>query len=102
MLGFGVFPLVLPSAIAALGDPEGYFSLEIRAFGAFAIIVPPSPHSGQNAFFRGGGWGVYILRGARQEFYTPPTPRRVFSGVGGWGCIKFSPVPYSRGFVNVF
>ena len=23
--------------------------------------------------------------------YTPPTPRRVFSGMGGWGCIKFGP-----------
>ena len=25
-------------------------------------------------------------------FYTPPTPRRVISGVGGWGCIKIGPV----------
>ena len=25
-------------------------------------------------------------------FYTPPTPRRAFSGVGGWGCINFGPV----------
>ena len=24
-------------------------------------------------------------------FYTPPTPRTVFSGVGGWGRIKFGP-----------
>ena len=24
--------------------------------------------------------------------YTPPTPRRVFSRVGGWGCIKIGPV----------
>ena len=25
-------------------------------------------------------------------FYTPPTPRRAFSGVRGWGCTKFGPV----------
>ena len=42
---------------------------------------------------------MYILRPhaagilyAPPPFYTPPTPRRVFSGVGGWGCIKFGPV----------
>ena len=29
-------------------------------------------------------------------FYTPPTPRRVFSGVGGWGCIKFGPVKHQK------
>ena len=38
--------------------------------------------------------GVYILRPHAAgmlyapHFYTPPTPRRVFSGVGGWGCTK--------------
>ena len=42
--------------------------------------------------------GVYILRPHAAgilyapPFYTPPTPRRVFSGVGVWGCIKFGPV----------
>ena len=25
-------------------------------------------------------------------FIRPPTPTRVFSGVGEWGCIEFSPV----------
>ena len=42
---------------------------------------------------------MYILRPhaagilyAPPVLYTPPTPRRVFSGVGGWGCIKFGPV----------
>ena len=41
---------------------------------------------------------MYILRPRAAEilyappFYTPPTPRRVFSGVGGWGCIKIGPV----------
>ena len=46
-----------------------------------------------------GGGGVYSEPPTRQEFYTPPpflyappAPRRVFSGVGGWGCIKFGPV----------
>ena len=44
--------------------------------------------------------GVYILRPHAAgilyapPFYTPPTPRRVFSGVGGWGCIKFGPVTF--------
>ena len=58
---------------------------------------PPPPIFGQKGIFMGGG-GVYILKPPRQEFYTPPlfytppTPKRVFSGVGGWGCIKFSPV----------
>ena len=51
---------------------------------------PPTPISGHKAFFRGGGVGVYILRPHAAgilyapPFYTPPTPRRVFSGVGGW------------------
>ena len=27
-------------------------------------------------------------------FYTPPTPRRVISGGGGWACIKFGPVKF--------
>ena len=58
---------------------------------------PPPPISGPKAFFR-EGVGVYILRPQAvgilyaPPFYTPPTPRRVFSGVGGWGCIKFGPV----------
>ena len=33
-------------------------------------------------------------------FYTPPTPRGVFSGVGGWGCIKCGHVTTLR--LNVF
>ena len=59
---------------------------------------PPTPISGHKAFFRGEGGGVYILRPHAAgilyppPFYTPPTPRRVFSGVGGGGCIKFGPV----------
>ena len=28
-------------------------------------------------------------------FYTPPTLSRVFSGVWGWGCIKFGPVDFA-------
>ena len=66
------------------------------------IIYAPLPlHTifGQKAFFRGrGGGGLYFEPPPRQDFYTPPplflrppTPRRVFSGVGAWGCIKFGP-----------
>ena len=52
---------------------------------------PSTPISGHKAFFRGGGGGVYFETTTRQDFYTPPpflhppTPRRVFSGVGGGG-----------------
>ena len=64
------------------------------------LYTPPHPPpliSGQKAFFSGGG-GVYILSPHAAgilyapPFYTPSTPRRVFLGVGGWGCIKFGPV----------
>ena len=34
------FPLLLPLAITAFGGLEGYFSLAIKAFGAFQLIVP--------------------------------------------------------------
>ena len=40
MLAFGVFPLFLPSAIAAFGGHKGHFSLAIMAFGAFEFIIP--------------------------------------------------------------
>ena len=55
---------------------------------------PPLPPFARKEFLG----GAYILKPPRQEFYTPPlfytlpTPRRVFSGVGGWGCIKIGPV----------
>ena len=51
--------------------------------------------------------GVYILRPHAAgilyapPFYTPPTPRRVFSGVGGGACIKFGPVPKSAPLCSV-
>ena len=53
---------------------------------------PPSPPPmfDQKASLRGRGC-VYLWSSPRQDFYTPPTFRRVFSGVGGWGCIKSGP-----------
>ena len=38
-MALGVFPLFLPSTITASGGPEAYFSLAIKAFGAFELIV---------------------------------------------------------------
>ena len=67
--------------------------------------LPSGPPFLAKRHFPGEGVGVYILRPARQEFYTPPpfyTPptfRRVFSGVGGWGCIKIGPVKKFQKFV---
>ena len=40
IVAFGVFPLLLPLAIAAFRGFEGYFGLAIIAFGAFELIVP--------------------------------------------------------------
>ena len=65
--------------------------------------LPPTFWARRHFSGRGGG-GLHILKPPRQEFYTPPfflnytppTPRGVFSGVGGWGCIKFGPVQHVR------
>ena len=54
---------------------------------------------------------MYILKPLRQDFdmpplfYTPPTPRRVFSGVGGVGVYKMWPrkiLAFWVGFPGVF
>ena len=60
----------------------------------------PSPISGHKAFLRQGGGDIISRPPATgvlytPPFYTPPTPRRVFSGMGAWACIKFGPV-FSR------
>ena len=58
---------------------------------------PPSPHFlAKRHFSREGGGGVYFEapRGRnfiRPPFYTPPTPRRVFSEMGGVGVYKIWP-----------
>ena len=64
----------------------GVFHCNFESFlpGRNYIRPPPPPISGQKAFSGGGGWGVYILRPHAAgiytpPFYTPPTPRRVFS-----------------------
>ena len=58
------------------------------------IRPPPPTISWPKGIFQERGVGVYILRAhaagiyAPPPFYTPPTLGRVFSGVGGWGCIE--------------
>ena len=60
------------------------------------LYTPPPSHFWQKALIRGRGRGVYILKPPAAGFlhpplvYTHPTPRRVFSGVGG-GVYKIWP-----------
>ena len=70
------------------------------------IYIPPPPPPSPNFWPRGhfSVRGMYIREApaagisyAPRLFYAPPTPRKVFSGVGG--CINFGPVeksPISR------
>ena len=59
--------------------------------------TPPLPHFWPEGFFPGEGGGGVISNPPTTGilypplFYTPPTPRRVFSGVGGGGVSKFGP-----------
>ena len=62
---------------------------------------PPLPHFWPEGIFQGRGGGVVYFEAPRGRnfirpplLYTPPTPRRVFSGVAGWGCIKIGPVSH--------
>ena len=57
---------------------------------------PHPPHFGLKGIFEGRGVGVHILRPHAAgipppHFFHPPTPRRVFSGVGGLGVYKIWP-----------
>ena len=73
---------------------------DVQRFSRERLYKPsPPPFLAKRHFSGEGGGGVYFEapRGRnfiRPPFYTPPTPRRVFSGMGGWGCIKFGPVVF--------
>ena len=60
-------------------------------------FIHPPPFLAKRQFSGEGGGDVYFEppRGRNfirpAPFIHPPTPRKVFSGVGGWGCIKFGP-----------
>ena len=62
---------------------------------------PLAPHLGQKTCFSGGGEGCVFFEPPSGRnfirppplFYTPPSPRRVFSGVREWGCLKIGPPP---------
>ena len=86
----GVCPLRFVPLSAALKT--------IREEIIYTRILPLPPFLAKR-HFSGEGGGVSILSpyGAGisnppPPFYTPPTPRRVFIGVRGWGCIKIGPV----------
>ena len=66
------------------------------------IIHVSPPHVWLTRVFQGRGGVLFEAPRGRNcippssyiyiYIYTPPTPRRAFSGVGGWGCIKSGPV----------
>ena len=94
------------TAVETAGETRGYRA-ECRGElpGRNYIRPPPPPpflakrhFSGEGGcIFQGRGVGVYILSPHAAgilyapPFYTPPTPRRVFSGVGGAGVYKIRP-----------
>ena len=87
----GPFNLPIPSATKTLCNQ--------KIQGKLYTPPPPPPIFLPKGIFQGRGVGVYKFRGPHAAgilyaplSYTPPTLRRVFSGVGGWGCIKFGPV----------
>ena len=69
--------------------------------GRSYIRPPPLPHFWAEGIFEGEGGGGIFRTPPGQElytpplFYTPPTPRSVFLGVGGQ-CIKFGPPQKTR------
>ena len=62
------------------------------------IYAPLTPFLAQRHFSGEGGGGVYseAPRGRKPPpfMHPPPTPRRVFSGVGEWGRVNFGPVAW--------
>ena len=64
---------------------------------SFDTRVVPEVHMFRAKLYPPRGMGVYILRPHAAgilyapPFYTPPTPKRVFSGVGGVGVYKIWP-----------
>ena len=65
--------------------------------GKNCIWPPPSPHVLPESLFQGREGGCISWTPPRRRDPPPPenespTPRKVLSGVGGWGCTKFGPV----------